>query len=199
MATPPPSNTLMGLPTELRLLIIEHSIHEETSHNFERSSDPSTGESLFQLWRRLFLLEKLYSIDTQTYHMTRWGVWSSLSNISTPQEPYIYRPRVPKILQTNKALGGESRAVYLKFAQEQMDVYEARHRELLPLFIDGYEAWKIRPYTGPGKPIGHGEGELRVEGLELAELCIRWFALKEICEVLEKEGGAAGAGAAGSQ
>jgi hypothetical protein len=32
-----------------------------------------------------------------------------------------------------------------------------------------------------------------MEGLELAELCIRWFALKEICEVLEKEGAAGGA------
>jgi hypothetical protein len=197
MVTSPPQNTLMGLPTELRLSIIEHYLHEETSHNFKRSSNPSSGESLFQLWRRLFLLEKLYKIDTQTYHMTRWGLWSCLSNISTPCEPCVYRPRVPAILQTNQTLGGESRAVYLKFAREQMIVHEARHRELLPLFIDGYEAWKIRPYTGPGKPIGHGENELRVEGLELATLCFRWFALKEICEVLEGKGGAAGVDAGG--
>jgi hypothetical protein len=87
-----------------------------------------------------------------------------------------------------------------------MEVYEARHKELLPLFIDGYEAWKVRPYRAPGKAIGHGEGELRVEGLELAMLCIRWFTLKGIVEFLEKEsdagvaaGGVANGGAAGGQ
>lgn len=182
----------MGLPTELRLLIIKASILEETSHNFERTSDPS-GYSLFQHWQFLFLGHRIYRTDRRSERMTRWGLWSSLSNLSTPQELYVYSPRVPRILQTNQTLGGEGRAVYLKFAREQMASYEARHAELLPLFIDGYDAWKIRPYKGPGQAIGHGEGELRVEGLELAMLCIRWFALKGIVELLKKEGAAGGA------
>lgn len=188
MATPP-QKSLMALPTELRLKIIECAVEEDTSHNFETSSDSSTGETLFQLWRRLFIEETLYKMDTQTYHMTRWGLWSSLSNISTPAELYTYRPRVPEILHANQTISGEGRELYLKFARKQMASYEARHKELLPLFIDGYEAWKVRPYVGPGTCIGHREDELRVEGMELAYLCIRWYALKQISEFLEKDGG----------
>lgn len=185
MATPP-QNSLTGLPTELRLKIIERAVEEDTSHNFERTS---TGETLFQLWRRLFCEGRMYIADRDTYHMIRWGLWSSLSNISTPAEQYTFHPRVPKILLTNQTVRGESRELYLKFARKQMAGYEARHKELLPLFIDGYEAWKVRPYIGPGTCIGHGKDELRVEGMELAELCIRWYALKRICEFLEKDGG----------
>lgn len=51
--------------------------------------------------------------------------------------------------------------------------YEARHKEMLPMFIDRYEAWKVTPYPGPAGLIGHYEGQKRVEGFELAELCIR--------------------------
>jgi hypothetical protein len=205
MATPPPQNTLMGLATELRLNIFKFAFQEDTLHNFERTSNPS-GYSLLQHWQFLFLGHKLYRTDKQTNLMTRWGLWSSLSNISNPQELYDYRPRVPAILKTNQRLRGEGCKEYLKFAKEQMEVYEARHKELLPLFIDGYEAWKVRPYRAPGKAIGHGEGDLRVEGLELAMLCIRWFTLKGIVEFLEKEsdagvaaGGVANGGAAGGQ
>ena len=82
--------------------------------------------------------------------------------------------------------------MYLKVARKMMKDYEASHAELLPLFIDGYEAWRVRPYVGAGRAIGHSEGELRVEGAELADVCIRWYALKGICEMLEKDGGAGG-------
>lgn len=189
MAAHPP-NSLMGLPTELRLLILEHVIPEDTSHNFERT-DPNSGSgfSLFQLWQFLFCGHKVYKIDSQTDRMTRWGLWSSLSNISTPQEPYTFHPHVPAILQVNQTIRGESLKVCLNFAREQMVSYEARHKELLPLFTDGYEAWKVRPYVGPATCIGHEKGQLREEGLELAELCLRWFAMKQICEFLEQECG----------
>jgi len=192
MATHPP-NSLMGLPTELRLLILEHVVQEDTTHNFEKTNpDSDSGYSLFQLWHFLFCGHKAYKLDAQTDRMTRWGLWSSLSNISTPQEPYIFRPHVPAVLQVNQTLSGEGREVYLKFARKQMASYETRHKELLPFFIDGYEAWKVRPYLGPGTCIGHEKGQLREEGLELAELCLRWFALKQTCELLEKEGGEGG-------
>ena len=182
-----PQNSLMGLPTELRLDIFEYAVQEDALQSFQRTNSES-GESLFQLWRRLFLGPKVYTIDPKTDRMTRWGLWSSLSNLSTPRELYLYRPRVPAILKTNQVIRGESRELYLKFAKKQMSDYEAKHREMLPLFIDGYEAWKVTPYPGPAGVIGHDEGQKRVEGFELAELCIRWYALKQICEFLERDG-----------
>lgn len=112
-----PQNSLMGLPTELRLDIFERVVHEDPLQSFQRTESDS-GESLFQLWRGLFLENKIYIIDQKTDRMTRWGLWSSLSNLSTPRELYIYRPRVPAILHANQTIGGESRGLYLKFAKK---------------------------------------------------------------------------------
>lgn len=105
---PMAQNSLMRLPTELRLDIFEHFVREDALQSFQRTESES-GESLFQLWRRLFLGNKIYTIDQKTDRMTRWGMWSSLSNLSTPRELYTYRPRVPAILQTNQTIRGESR------------------------------------------------------------------------------------------
>ena len=182
-----PQNSLMGLPTELRLDIFERVVHEDPLQSFQRTESDS-GESLFQLWRGLFLENKIYIIDQKTDRMTRWGMWSSLSNLSTPRELYTYRSRVPAILQTNQTIRRESRELYLKFAKKQMAIYEARHKEMLTMFIDGYEAWRVTPYPGPSGAIGHAGGQKRVEGCELAALCIRWYALKQICEFLERDG-----------
>ena len=139
-----PQNTLMGLPTELRLDIYEHIVHEDALQSFQQTESES-GETLFQLWRRLFLGHKVRTIDQKTDRMTRWGLWSALVSISTPRERYVYRPRVPAILKINQAIRGESRDLYLKFAKKQMVSYEARHKVMLPMFIDGYEAWKVTP------------------------------------------------------
>ena len=112
--------------------------------------------------------------------MTRWVLCSSLCNFSIPRELYTYRPRVPAILHTNQAIGGESRELYLKFVKKQMASYEVRHKEMLPIFIDGYEAWKVTPYPVPLGAIGHAEGQKRVGSFELAGLCIRWYALTHL-------------------
>ena len=68
---PQPQNTLMGLPTELRLDIIERVVLNAISHTFSRSD---TGETLYQLWYRLFLGNNVYTPDSQTNLMTRWGL-----------------------------------------------------------------------------------------------------------------------------
>ncbi|GAB7330098.1 hypothetical protein MBLNU13_g01782t1 [Cladosporium sp. NU13] len=103
-----PQNTLMGLATELRLNIFEHLVHEDALHSFQRIESES-GESLFQLWRRLFLGDKIYTTDQKIDRMTRWGLWSSLSNLSIPRELYNYRPRVSAIQHANQAIRGDSR------------------------------------------------------------------------------------------
>ena len=178
---PPLPASLMCLLAELHLDIIERVVNEAALHTFERSK---SGETLYQIWYRLFLGDKLYTQDERTHLMTRRGLWSSLSNLSSPKELYTYRPYVA-LLHTNHTIREECREVYWKFSKKQMASYKAKHGEMLPMFIDGYWAWKERLNDGPGKSIGPGKDGLRVEGFELAVLCIRWCALKEICELLE--------------
>lgn len=178
----PLSASLMCLPAELRLDIIERVVGEAALNTFERFK---SGETLYQIWYRLFLGDKLYTQDEKTHLMTRWGLWSSLSNLSFFKELYSYRPYVA-LLHTTHTIREECREVYLKFAKKQMASYKAKHEEMLPMFVDGYWAWKQRSKGGPGKCIGHGQNALRAEGFEFAELCIRWYALKEICDLLEK-------------
>lgn len=112
-----PQNSLMGLPTELRPDIFEHTVREDALQSFQRT-ESELGESLFQLWRRLFLGPKVYTIDQKTDRMTRWALWSSLSNLSTPRELYVYCPRVPAILKINRIIRAESRATVPEVRQE---------------------------------------------------------------------------------
>jgi hypothetical protein len=66
----PPRNSLMGLPVELRLDIIERVLNEDHLHLLEKSA---TGETIYQIWYRFFLsLGRFYFKTTQTFHMVRY-------------------------------------------------------------------------------------------------------------------------------
>ena len=84
--------------------------------------------------------------------------------------------------------------MYLKFSKREMAAYETKHKSMMPMFVDGDIAYKemILP-GGPQRGIGHAPdyGDYSA-GFELAEICIRWYALKKTCELLERHGSCRG-------
>ena len=64
----PPRNSLMGLPVELRLDIIERVLNEDHLHLFEKST---SGKTIYQIWCGLFPGIKAYFVTWQTVRMFR--------------------------------------------------------------------------------------------------------------------------------
>jgi hypothetical protein len=125
----------------------------------------------------------------------RWGQWSFIQNFdhpAIPQDLHTYRLHVHPLLHTNYILREEGRDVYLKFAKRQMAAYEAKQKSMLPLFIDGLQAYKQARASGGQARRSIGYGADYEEGFELAETCIRWYALKKTCELLERHGSCRG-------
>lgn len=116
------------------------------------------------------------------------GTWNGLSPASRSTGLYTYQPDVPELLHTNSTIQREGYEVYVKVATTHMACYEARHKELLPMFVDGYEDFKARWVSGRQMVLDTAPKET----IEMAELCLRWYALKQICELLERDGGSGG-------
>jgi hypothetical protein len=178
----PQSSAFMKLPLELTLDIVELVVSQDALHSLERSK---SGERLGAIWYRLFSRRDICAIYRPHVVIT----WQMTIIFAREDEfdRYTYRPRVPALMHTNYFLRKESREAYLKFARAQMALYEAKHQEVLPSYERGYEQWVAmdRSRIWEDKETRKLRKDLQTQTAGMAERAIRWFAMNEICKVLE--------------
>lgn len=171
--------SLMSLPPELRLDILERVVRMDAPLHVETSN---SGERLRHLWVRLFLGRQTQG--TKLSFAKGWEIMIKI--VSDSSKLYTYQPRVPAILQTNRMLREEGRDAFLKFAKVEIAAYKAAEKNILPGLSRKLEETHLFMYIfpttrGASRTI-HLEMMQRTR--EMAERCLRWYALKEICEVL---------------
>jgi hypothetical protein len=181
------SSPFTKLPLELTLDIVEIVVSQDASHILERSE---SGEHLGVIWKRLFTRGDPFGV-VKRHVVSTWRM-GNLFDYEDESERYTYHSRVPALMHTNQLLRKETREAYLKFARAQMTVYEAKYQEVLP----SYEREELqlalmenlmggRPSNSTGKERRKLREDLQKQTIEMAERAIRWYAMNEICKVLE--------------
>lgn len=177
--------SLMGIPPELRLDILERVVSLDTSRILGTSE---SGEEIYDLWSRL-MISGSQSASPEESFPRQWD--QILSWMNDKAERYTYQPRIAGILHTNRTLRKEGHDVYQRFAQLQIAAYEAEQEDFaakLSRILERYRELESRmvSWSEIDRELQELKEELTRHLVEMAERGFRWHALKKISQALEQ-------------